>query len=280
MTPSEIGPVLITGCSSGVGRAAARQFRAAGFVTYASARDVTTLDELKALGCETLALDVTVEAQRRAAIAAIEARHGALGVLVNNAGYGQYGPLEEVSLEAVRRQFETNVFGGLHLAQLALPAMRRQGRGRIVTVSSVAGRVSVIGGGTYHASKFALEAIADALRPEVAPFGIAVINVLPGPIATRFGATLEATIPDTGPRSPYAAFKAHLVARMRAFLDPGAFGVLSAETVARAVVRAATARHPRPRYSVGLMARFGPLGRAVTPTWVVDRVTRRSVLSS
>ena len=180
------GPVLITGCSSGVGRAAATIFRAAGYETFATARDPSTLDDLRALGCRTLALDVTDETARRAAVDAIEREFGAVGVLVNNAGYGQYGPLEEISLDALRLQFETNVFGGLRLSQLVLPAMRQAKHGRIVNVSSVAGRVSSIGGGAYHATKFAIEALTDALRPEVEPFGIDVVNVLPGPIATHF----------------------------------------------------------------------------------------------
>ena len=144
---SNNGPVLITGCSSGVGRAAARAFHAAGYATFATARNPATLDELAAIGCETLALDVTDEAARRAAVEAVERRFGAVGILVNNAGYGQYGPIEEITLDAMRRQFETNVFGAMRLSQLVLPAMRRAGKGRIVNVSSVAGRVSVMGGG-------------------------------------------------------------------------------------------------------------------------------------
>jgi len=155
--------------------------------------------------------------------------------------------------------------------------MRRAGRGRIVNVSSVAGRVSSIGGGAYHATKFALEALTDALRPEVQPFGIDVVNVLPGPIATRFEATLLKHIPDTGPDSPYAYFKQRLAAYMRDFLDPRGFGVLSAETVARVVVKAATTKRPRTRYSVGFIARLGPLGRALTPDRIVDVMTRRKV---
>jgi NAD(P)-dependent dehydrogenase (short-subunit alcohol dehydrogenase family) len=174
----------------------------AGYETFATARDIAGLGDLRAIGCRTLALDVTDEAARQSAVETIEREFGAVGVLVNNAGYGQYGPLEEISLDLVRRQFETNVFGGLRLSQLVLPAMRRKHRGRIVNVSSVAGRVSSIGGGAYHATKFAIEALTDALRPEVEPFGIDVVNVLPGPIATRFETKLLRSIPDTGPQSP------------------------------------------------------------------------------
>lgn len=273
----QAGPVLITGCSSGVGHAAARIFQTAGYVTFATARDISTLDDLRAMGCRTLALDVTDEAARLTAVSAIEREFGAVDILVNNAGYGQYGPLEEISLDALRLQFETNVFGGLRLSQLVLPAMRRAGHGRIVNVSSVAGRVSSIGGGAYHATKFAIEALTDALRPEVEPFGIDVVNVLPGPIASHFEATLLRSIPDTGPQSPYAYFKQRLATRMCNFLDPRRFGVMSAETVANVVFSAATAKRPRTRYSVGIIAHLGPIGRALTPDRVVDLMTRRKV---
>ncbi len=269
------GPVLITGCSSGVGRAAAKIFRKAGYETFATARDPSSLDDLRAIGCRTLALDVTDENARRAVVDAIEQEFGAVGILVNNAGYGQYGPLEEISLDALRRQFETN--GGLRLSQLVLPAMRRAGHGRIVNVSSVAGRVSSIGGGAYHATKFAVEALTDALRPEVEPFGIDVVNVLPGPIATRFETTLLKSIPDTGPQSPYAYFKQRLAQRMHTFLGPRGFGVMSAETVARVIFKAATVKRPRTRYSVGVIAHLGPIGRALTPDRVVDFMTQRKV---
>jgi NAD(P)-dependent dehydrogenase (short-subunit alcohol dehydrogenase family) len=235
------------------------------------------LEELDAAGCRLLALDVTNEAARRAAVTAVEAQFGAVGVLVNNAGYGQYGPIEEISLDRMRRQFETNVFGGVRLSQLALPAMRRAGRGRIINVGSVAGRVSVLGGGAYHASKFAIEALADALRPEVEPFGVKVINVLPGPIATRFETTLLQSIPDTGEGSPYALFKDHLAAWMHGFLKPGGFGVMTAETVAAVIVKAATVTRPRPRYNVGVIARTGPIGRALTPDGIVDFFTRKMI---
>src|SRR5476649_1686158 len=137
-TPSGIGPVLITGCSSGLGEAAARAFHAAGHLTIATARKVESLASLKAIGCETLSLDVTDEASRHAAVEEVERRFGPVGVLVNNASYGQYGPLEEISPEQLRRVFETNVFGMLRMAQLVLPSMRGAGRGRIVNISSVA----------------------------------------------------------------------------------------------------------------------------------------------
>jgi NAD(P)-dependent dehydrogenase (short-subunit alcohol dehydrogenase family) len=269
-----VGPVLITGCSSGVGRAAAKAFRAAGFETFATARNPETLEELRALGCRILALDVADEQSRRLAVEAVEAQFGAVGILVNNAGYAHYGPLEEISLDDLRRQFETNVFGGLRLAQLALPAMRRAGKGRIVNVSSVAGRVSVLGGGPYHASKFALEALTDSLRPEVEPFGVQVVNVLPGPIATNFEATLMKSLADSRADSPYARFRIDLARRMHEFLRANSFGVLNVDHVAQIVLEAGSAPRPRTRYPIGFFARLGPLGRALAPDRLVDAVTR------
>jgi NAD(P)-dependent dehydrogenase (short-subunit alcohol dehydrogenase family) len=271
------GPVLITGCSTGVGHAAALAFRAAGFETFATARDTAPLEDLRKAGCHTLPLDVTNEDARQAVVGTIQAQFGAVGVLVNNAGYGQYGPIEEVTLERMRLQFETNVFGGLRLTQLVLPAMRHRRRGRIITVSSVAGRTSILGGGAYHASKFALEALADSLRPEVEGFGIDVINVLPGPIATRFEATLMKSIPDTGEQSPYFYFKKHLARRMHEFLKPESLGVLTAEKVASAIVKAASVKRPRSRYRVGIIANLGPIGRALTADRIVDFITMQEI---
>jgi NAD(P)-dependent dehydrogenase (short-subunit alcohol dehydrogenase family) len=197
--------------------------------------------------------------------------------LVNNAGYGQYGPLEEISLEALHRVFETNLFGYIRMAQLVLHGMRRAGRGRIVNISSLSGRVTLQGGGAYHMTKYAIESLADALRPEVKPFGIQVVNILPGPFVSAYRDKVLASIPDTGPGSPYAIYKQSIARYMFDFLEPGRFGVMTSEQVARTVLKAATARRPRSRYNVGFYARFGAIGRALTPDRVVDAVTSRSI---
>jgi NAD(P)-dependent dehydrogenase (short-subunit alcohol dehydrogenase family) len=270
--PSQNGPVLITGCSSGLGEATARAFRADGYLTVATARNVESLADLKAIGCETLQLDVTDESSRCAAVEKAERRFGPVGILVNNAGYGQYGPLEEISPELLRRVFETNVFGMLRIAQLVLPGMRSAGRGRIVNISSVAGRVTTQGGGAYHMTKFAVESLADALRPEVKPFGIDVVNVLPGPFVSRYGEKAVASIPDTGTASPYADYKRGIAKYVRNFVRPGGFGVMTADEVARVVLKAGTVKRPRTRYNVGFFAKWGPIGRALSPDRLVDAV--------
>ena len=277
MMPHDMGPVLITGCSSGLGHAVTRVFLEAGYVTIGTARNPDALASLVTLGCEALALDVTNEASRRAVVETAEERFGPIAILVNNAGYGQYGPLEEMSPELLQHAFETNVFGPLRMAQLVLPRMRRAGRGRIVNISSVAGRVTVQGGGVYHMTKYAVEAMADALRPEVKPFGIDVVNVLPGPFSSRYGETAIASIPDTGPDTSYGAYKRNIVKYVREFLQPDRFGVMSAERVARAVFRASTVWRPRTRYNVGFWAKFGPVGRAVTPDRMVDAFMTREI---
>jgi NAD(P)-dependent dehydrogenase (short-subunit alcohol dehydrogenase family) len=187
------GAILITGCSSGIGRATALRLARRGLRVYATARELGGMEELADAGCELLELDVTDEASARAAVAAVEsASGGAVGALVNNAGYGQSGAIEAVPPDAVLRQFETNVLGYVRMAQLVLPGMRARGSGRIVVMSSVAGRVTMPGAGFYSSTKFAIEAIADALRFEVRGFGIDVSIVEPGPIRTEFTATANA----------------------------------------------------------------------------------------
>ncbi len=268
--PDRTSPILITGCSSGLGQASAMLLREAGYLTVATARDPSTLEPLAAIGCETLQLDVTDEASRIAVIADIERRHGPVGVLINNAGYGQYGPLEEISPEDVRRSFETNVFGLLRMSQLVMPGMRNAGRGRIVNISSLAGRVTAQGGGVYHMTKYAVEALAYAMRSEVKPFGVDLVSVLPGPFASPYRDKVIAKIPETGETSPYDLYKRNVGAYMLDFLDPNTFGTMPLEKVARVVFKAATVARPRTRYNVGFWANFGPVGRYLAGDRVVD----------
>src|SRR5687768_15581696 len=157
----ERGPVLITGCSTGIGRATAERLAARGWTVYASARRPETIADLT--GCRQLQLDVTDETSMKAAVKAILDEHPAIGALVNNAGYGIHGAFETIEVEEARRQFETNFFGLARLSQLVLPSMREAGAGRIVNVSSMGGKITFPGGGYYHASKHAVEALSDAL---------------------------------------------------------------------------------------------------------------------
>jgi NAD(P)-dependent dehydrogenase (short-subunit alcohol dehydrogenase family) len=275
VTSSSSQAVLVTGCSSGIGRAAALALHATGRPVYATARRPETLRPLEQAGLRTLALDVTDEDSARAAVARVEADHGAVGVLVNNAGYALQGPFETTALADVRAQFETNVFGLLRLTQLVLPGMRAQSWGRVVNVSSMGGRFTFPGGSAYHASKHAVEALSDALRYEVAPFGVAVSLVEPGPVRSRFGDTAVATIDEVPEHDPYAEFRDALARRYARAYDGRATNLASSpERVARVIVRAVSARHPRPRYLVGPVARALVGLRRVAPAAVFDAVIR------
>jgi NAD(P)-dependent dehydrogenase (short-subunit alcohol dehydrogenase family) len=244
--------VLITGCSSGIGRATAERLAARGWRVYATARDVGKIKDLADRGCMVLPLDVTDEASMRDAVGEVERREGAVGIIVNNAGYSQSGAVESVPMEKVRRQFETNVFGLVRMCQLVLPGMRRQGWGRIVNISSMGGRLTFPGGGNYHATKYAVEAISDALRFEVAGFGVAVVVVEPGLIRTGFADAATGSMEEATAGGPYASFDAAVAKAVRDNYERGPFLKLGGgpETVAATIERAITADRPRARYAV------------------------------
>ena len=268
--------VLITGCSTGIGRATAERLARGPHPVYATARGIDDIRDLEQVGCHVLRLDVTDEASMRAAVEVVTAEHGAIGALVNNAGYSQSGALETMSMEAVRRQFETNVFGLLRLSQLVLPGMRAQGWGRIVNVSSMGGRMTFPGGGAYHATKHAVEALSDAMRMEVAGFGVDVVVIEPGVIITEFGrAAARAVEPDDG---PYATFNAAVAERTERAYESGAMRLLGGRprAVARVIERAIDARRPRTRYRITPGARLLIGWRRLVPDRIWDQTMGRA----
>lgn len=242
--------VLITGCSTGIGHATALRLAKAGHTVYATARRVDSIADLRAAGAHTLALDVTDEASMTAAVEQVTAEQGAVGVLINNAGYSQSGAVETLSMDDWRRQFDTNVFGLVRMCQLVLPGMRRQGWGRIVNISSMGANFTFPGGGAYHASKYAVEAISDALRFEVKGFGVDVVVIQPGLIRTEFAATAQTgLVTEDG---PYAKFNASVGAATEDAYAKGPLAKLGgdADSVAKAVEKAITAEHPPIRVRV------------------------------
>ena len=245
--------VLITGCSSGIGRATALHLASCGWRVVATARRVEGLDDLKSAGCSLLALDVTDEASMQAAVAEVERSDGGVGVLVNNAGYSQGGAIETVPMKLVERQFATNVFGTVRMCQLVLPGMRRQRWGKIVNIGSMGGKLTFPGGGYYHATKYALEAITDALRFEVKGFGVDAILIEPGLIRTQFSDTAAASIADGAPSDdPYANFNAATAKATRHAYEDGPLVRLGGgpEAVAQTIERAISSDYPRARYTV------------------------------
>ena len=234
--------VLITGCSTGIGRATAERLARRGHTVYATARRLDSLAGLEAEGCRLLELDVTEEESMQRAVSAVE---GSLDVLVNNAGYSQNGALETLDMDDVRRQFETNVFGLLRMCQIVLPRMREQRAGCIVNIGSMGGRLTFPGGGIYHATKYAVEAISDALRFEVKGFGVDVVLIEPGLIKTNFAETSVGTIEaDDG---PYAEFNQAVGSKTAEAYKSRLYGMWGGgpEVVAKAIERAIN--RPRPR---------------------------------
>ncbi len=242
--------VLITGCSSGIGYATAELLVQRDWNVYATARRPETIEALERKGASTLALDVTDEASMQAAVAHVTELEGAVGVLINNAGYSQSGAVETVPMDEVRRQFQTNVFGLLAMCQLVLPGMRGQGWGKIVNISSMGGRLTFPGGGLYHASKYAVESISDAMRFEVRGFGVDVVLIEPGLILTGFADAATATVaPDQS--GPYARFN-EKVSKLTTDVYSGPLRRFGGgpEAVAKAILGALESDRPRARYPV------------------------------
>ena len=276
MTEPTSKAALVTGCSSGIGRATAERLAGAGWTVYATARKVDSLSDLEAKGCRTLALDVTDEDSMAAGVRTVEEAEGAVGVLVNNAGYSQSGAIETLTAEQIRRQYETNVFGLIRMSQLVLPGMRRQRFGKIVNVSSMGANFTFPGGGLYHSTKYAVEAISEALRFEVKGFGVDVIVLQPGIIRTGFSDTAVSSIgEDSGEADgdPYRRFNRAVAKATAEVYEGGPVARLGGgpETVAAAVEKAITAEKPKARYRVTASAHLLTGQRALMSDGLWDR---------
>lgn len=273
MPETTTGVVLVTGASSGIGEATARTLAGQGFTVYAAARRVDRMASLTSVGVRPVALDVTDEHSCQAVVEQILAEAGRIDVLVNNAGYGSYGAIEDVAITEARRQFEVNIFGLARLTQLVLPGMRRRRSGRIINISSMGGKIYTGFGGWYHATKFALEGLSDCLRLELAPHGVQVVVVEPGGIKTEWGAIAADNLEQVSGAGAYGQAARRLAAGMRKryagnqLSDP--------QVVADAILTAATAERPRTRYAVGFGAKPLIAARKVLPDKVFDAMIRR-----
>ncbi|WP_302082346.1 SDR family oxidoreductase [Salinibaculum rarum] len=245
---------LITGCSSGIGHATARYLADDGWTVYATSRNEDDLTDLAEAGCRTDELDVTSGEDIDRVVDRILDDEHTLDVLVNNAGYGQYGPVEDVPTDRVHAQFDVNVYGPHRLTRAVLPHMRDAGSGTIVNVSSVAGRVASPGGGVYSASKFALEAMSDALRAEVEEFGVDVVLVEPGPVETDFNGRVRDELDDTEYRSEYQWV--YDIVEDGSLVAGGAPIAVTPERVAETIHDAISVSDPEARYPVGRVAQY------------------------
>ena len=272
MTTTKVA--LVTGASSGIGEATARQLAAAGLTVYAAARRTERLQKLTAASIHALAMDVTDDASMQAGVKAILTDQGRIDVLVNNAGYGSYGALEDVPMAEARAQMEVNVFGAARLTQLVLPTMRAQRSGTIVNVTSMGGKITTPLGAWYHATKFALEAISDCLRMEVAPFGINVVVIEPGGIRTEWSGIAADKVRAVSSSGPYApqgnAVASSLTSETtRRRSSPP-------ELIGKTITKAVTARRPKTRYAVGYGAKPMIALHGLLPDRTFDAFIRRA----
>jgi NAD(P)-dependent dehydrogenase (short-subunit alcohol dehydrogenase family) len=273
--------VLVTGASTGIGRETVRTLANRGFRVFASARRDESVRELelegRERGFEAIALDVESDASVDAAIEHVTREAGGIDVLVNNAGFGLLAPVEAITPEDLRAQFETNVIGAHRVVRAVLPSMRARQRGTIVQISSVMGRVSMPLYGAYSASKFALEALSDALRLEVAPFGIHVVIVEPGPIRTEFSTTVHKRS-DAVTQSPRAAPYEGIIRRTaEARARSRKMSGLGPDAVAATILRAIESKSPATRYPITPLAHVVPTLRNALPDKVFDRILRMTM---
>lgn len=263
--------VLITGATSGIGFATAELFLSKNWTVISTGRNKESLEKLSEMGSHTMTMDVTKEEDIDAVFHEIEKKFSAPDVLVNNAGYGQFGPIEETDDKSARKQFDTNVFGLVSVTRRVLPLMRKQGTGRIINVSSIAGRISIPGGGWYAASKHAVEAISDALRWEVKKFGIKVIVIQPGPIKTGFSSTVkEQMVVDT----TVTHYNEILTAILNAGNNTSGGSV---KDCAFKIYKAATAKSPKTRYILTKEARLIKIALFAFPQKLIDFIVQKAL---
>ena len=256
---------LVTGASSGIGAATALRLKDAGFLVYGVARRTDRMRELRERGIRTLAMDVTNEESAVSGVHQILAEAGRIDVLVNNAGYGSYGALEDVPLDEARNQFEVNVFGAARLIQLVLPAMRERRSGTIINITSMGGKLYTPFGAWYHGTKYALEAVSDCLRLETRAFGINVVVIEPGAIKSEWAGIAAEHLSNTSGRGAYAEQAGVVAKSFRS--ETTAKRSSPPEIIGQAVTKAATARRPKTRYAIG----FGAKPLLLLHRWLPDR---------
>jgi len=261
--------VLITGCSSGIGRETAHAFLEDGWEVYATARNPADVEALGEAGANIASLDVTDEGEIERVVDRIVDEQGRIDCLVNNAGYAQLGPVEDVPVDAVEDQFDVNVFGPHRLIRAVAPHMRERRTGTVVNVSSVAGRLATPGMGIYNGSKFAMEGISDALRPELAEYGVDVVLVEPGPVDTAFVDRASDEIDGLDRSDAYETLYSILDDTQA--MGGGGPGAVQPREVAETILDAANLTDPAPRYPVGQVAKVSMLGRFV-PDRLRDRL--------
>lgn len=244
--------ILITGASSGIGYDTATRLAKQGHKVYGAARRIDKMQPLKELGVTPIKMDVTDDASMIAGVNAVLEAEGRIDVLVNNAGYGYFGAIENVSMEEARKQLEVNVFGLARLTQLVIPHMRQQGSGRIVNLASIAGKLALYFGGWYHVSKFAVEGFSDALRMELKPFGIDVVIIEPGGIRTEWGVIAADHLAESSKGTVYEQAALNEANAMKYTYTRAGKLLSPPSVIAKAICKGVNRRHPKARYRTGM----------------------------
>ncbi|WP_316741301.1 oxidoreductase [Pedobacter antarcticus] len=265
--------ILITGASAGIGKATAIYLAQNGYNVYGAARRTDKMEDLKTYGIKVISLDVTKNESIVACVNQIITDAGNIDILINNAGFGSYGAIEDVSMEDARYQLEVNVFGAMRLAQLVLPKMRENKFGKIVNISSVGGKISMAFGGWYHASKFAIEALSDAMRNEVKPFGIDVIVIEPGGIKSEWGGIAMDSAVRVSGRSAYKDMVANSEKAFRSMEDKVPGPILIAKLIKKSI----EAKSPKTRYVGGYMAKPMLFLRKIVSDKIMDKIIMSQV---
>ena len=260
-------------CSPAQVQVSAKNLAAAGHTVYGAARRVEKLEELRPFGVIPLQLDITDEDSIKKAVETIITEQGRIDALVNNAGYGSYGAIEDVTLDEARNQFEVNLFGLARLTQLILPQMRAQRSGRIINVSSMGGRLTTFMGAWYHATKYALEAFSDALRMETSDFGIQVSIIEPGGIKTDWGMIAADKLEESAKGGAYESIARKTAENMRRHYSSESLS--DPAIISKAITHAIEAKKPKTRYLIGFMAKPAVLMHAVLPDRTFDKIIRR-----
>lgn len=258
--------VLVTGASSGMGKSVANILHSRGYIVYGAARRTDEMQDLKEKGMGVVSLDLANEASIVAAVNTIIGKEGRIDILINNAGYGSYGAVEDVPIDEARRQFEVNIFGMARLTQLVLPGMRQQRSGRIVNISSMGGKIYTPLGAWYHATKHAMEGWSDCLRLELKPFGIDVVVVEPGGIKTPWGQIALDNLLKTSAKGAYAGYAGKVAKSMQQMYSGNQ--LTNVNVLGQTIAAAATDKKPKTRYVKGYMAKVAITVRK----WLGDRV--------
>ena len=265
--------VLITGASSGIGKSTAKRLLKKGHIVYGAARRTDEMQELEHLGMHTHFLDLTKDESIISCVEHILKKEGRIDVLINNAGYGSYGAVEDVSIEEAKRQFEVNLFGLARITQLVLPAMRKNKKGRIVNISSMAGKIYTPFGAWYHATKHALEGWSDCLRLELKAFDIDVVIVQPGAIKTDWGTIAAKNLKEKSGSGPYAAFANAAAEGMHEAYTGDC--LTDVDVLGKTIAKAATIKNPNRRYAKGFMAKPAMALRK----WLGDGIYEKLIMS-